>query len=60
MEWSDTAAWDFSLWHGAMLARLGENCRFVGEEVLLYLLRLLEELEFDGVHSGLKPGQVSA
>lgn len=30
----------------------------MAEEVLLYLVRLLEELEFDAVYAGLNPGQV--
>ena len=32
--------------------------RRVAEEVFLYLIRLLEDLELDAVGAGLKPGQV--
>ena len=33
--------------------------RRVAEEVLLYLVRLLEDLELDAVNAGLSPGRVS-
>lgn len=32
--------------------------RRIAEEVFLYLIRLLEDLELDAVGAGLKPGQV--
>lgn len=32
--------------------------RRVAEEVFLYLIRLLEDLELDAVGAGLRPGQV--
>ncbi|CAM9795603.1 unnamed protein product [Ascophyllum nodosum] len=35
-----------------------EDARRVAEEVLLYLIRLLEDLELDAASSGLKPGQL--
>lgn len=34
-------------------------CRRVAEELLLYLARLLEDLELDAITTGLNPGHVS-
>lgn len=46
--------------HPASVVRFDRSWRRrVAEEVLLYLVRLLEDLELDAVAAGLNPGQVT-